>query len=294
VTGTTPTPTPSNEPRDLAELQRWLRWIFTDPRGVKKVLKGFQSGPVPEPLPRRLDSIESQGSMSRERRLQVYADGYFGRLHDNLAEDFDTVFRTLGAERFQPMISAFLQECPSRTHTVSDVGRGLPDFLRHRYRGAQIPYLADMAALDWAVNASFFADDLPALDVSRLPQVAPESWSEARFGLDASVHLLRSRWSIDDAWEHKDWDPRVIARKVVENSRYILVYRKDEEVWVEEVGEIACLMLESMRAGRSLAELSSEIPATVQASAEQVQEAFGQNFGHWVAEGVLRRIDFPQ
>jgi hypothetical protein len=280
------------QPRDLAEMQRWLRWVFTDSRGAKKALQGYSSGLTPEPQPRRLESIESSGAMSRERRLQVYADSYFGRLHDSLADDFDTVFRALGPDRFRAAIRDFLHVNPSHTTTVSDVGRSLEAFFREQYRGAQPKYTADLAALDWAVNAAFFADDLPLLDTSSLSGVAPESWPQARFTLDASVFLVRSAWSIDEPWEHKDWDARRIAREIRAEDRCVLVYRKDEEVWIEAVDEIRGAMLQQMRDGRTLSELCAEIPVSVAATAEKVQQTFGESFGYWVAEGILRRIDF--
>src|SRR5213076_598274 len=80
----------------LARLQRWMRWMLTDPRGVRVAL---DDGPGPrrarEPKPRLFGRV-----VGGEDRLGIYADAYFLRIRDSLANDFRAVRRAVGENAF--------------------------------------------------------------------------------------------------------------------------------------------------------------------------------------------------
>ena len=74
---------PTRQP-SLAELQKWLRWIVTDPRGVAPALaeprphgKGRR---YQEPAIQGLSWIEEQPPLTVTARLDIYAEAYFARI----------------------------------------------------------------------------------------------------------------------------------------------------------------------------------------------------------------------
>src|SRR5580658_8222492 len=87
-----PTLTQKENPPRLAELQEWLRWVFTEPQGIAAALES--EGPAlrrPEPGPRLLSWIADGPPIGLNRRLAVYADAYFLRLLDSLGADYKAV-----------------------------------------------------------------------------------------------------------------------------------------------------------------------------------------------------------
>src|SRR5579864_9297536 len=80
----------------LAELQRWMRWIITEPRGIQEALSNpwtldpALAGRYKEPE-RQLEVIEEAAPLSRHDRLDVYANAYFYRLLESLASDYKAV-----------------------------------------------------------------------------------------------------------------------------------------------------------------------------------------------------------
>ena len=94
----------------LAELQTRLRTWITDARGLARAAPALDA--------------------SVRRRLDVYAEGYFARLRDVLAEDFPRSSRMLGPLDFSVLVARYLVRHPSRTPNVAEVGEWLPEFYR--------------------------------------------------------------------------------------------------------------------------------------------------------------------
>ena len=159
----------------LDELQHWMRWILTDPRGVDEALDNPRpsdeelpegvSHPsawisrFTEPQPRCLGEISDVPALSPRARLGIYAEGYFARLRDCLAGDFPALAARLGQETFQILIAEYLVEHPSRYATVAEVGRALPGFVSSHRFCQQYPFALDLTTLEWAVTEAFLATD---------------------------------------------------------------------------------------------------------------------------------------
>src|SRR3954471_3056926 len=99
----------------LIDIQRWMQWIITDPRGVRGALEGRSTvTPLrPEPAPRCVTSVVDQPPLDRFDRIDIYAEGYLFRLYDALVDDFKTTARLIGKEIFLELISDYLAVHPS-------------------------------------------------------------------------------------------------------------------------------------------------------------------------------------
>ena len=114
----------------LCELQSWMSWVITDPRGVEPALKGERPEVARqvEPLPRKLEEISARSESDRCERLSVYAEGYFSRLLEVLEADYPLTHKAMGAQLFMECIAAYLKLYPSKTDNVGEVGEFLPEF----------------------------------------------------------------------------------------------------------------------------------------------------------------------
>ncbi len=72
---------------------------------------------------------------------------------------------------------------PSRSGDLNDFGGEFGDFLAGWPPAAQLPYLPDVARLEWAVERVFHAAEVPPLDLSRLAGVPQEELPGLRFAL---------------------------------------------------------------------------------------------------------------
>jgi hypothetical protein len=115
---------------------------------------------------------------------------YWARLIEALGENYPTVARVLGDERFNRLATRYLRANPSRHPSLRQLGRRFPEHLaRHPLRG--LPQLSDVARLDRAVLDAFDAPDATPLTIGDLKDLPPEQWPALRFRLTPGVHLLR-------------------------------------------------------------------------------------------------------
>lgn len=83
-----------------------------------------------------VDLADVEGVLARSNvlgpldRLAVYGHAYFARLLDCLREEYPVLKHALGDEAFDAFATGYLQEHPSRSYTLFELGAKFPDFLR--------------------------------------------------------------------------------------------------------------------------------------------------------------------
>ena len=281
---------------ELADLQRWLRWIITEPRGIRKALEtparaGVHSTKARvEPQPRLLEMIVDAPPLPRDQRLGVYADAYFLRLLECLETDFPATRRALGKEAFAPLVADYLQNHPSSSPNVGDLGEAMPVFLRTHALVREFPYLAELALLEWEIIRSLHAPRLPALDPAQLA-VPEDAWSKARLVLDPTVRLLATEWPVDQLWERRRLPEKKRGHRLSrKNPRRLLLYRDDAWVQVRVMDEPRWVTLQRLREGVRLGVLCEQLTAEFPGRAESLPVM--EWFAHWIRAGVIKQIVF--
>ena len=273
----------------LRELQTWMRWVLTDPYGVRKALEHRRG----EPRRRCLDSIVEAPPLDRLERLDIYAEGYYSRLLECLEDDYETLKRVLGDKLFRRLVADYLEAHPSRSYTAAELGRHMPEFIAGWELAEALPYLPDLARLEWLCVESFFAENLPVYDLAKLQTIPESRWPKARFRLDPSVRLLRTDWNLDEMWgsEHEP---------AHEEARWLLVRRSPVSlrVVVDRLEPLQYRVLELLGQGLSLGALCEELSQSLDGD-EQAEEASAPElpplmdwFGGWLKSGVIRDVAF--
>jgi hypothetical protein len=96
-----------------------------------------------------------RGGRTPERRLEVYANMYFSRQVQALAEDFPLVRRLAGPELFERLAVTHVKRHPSTHPSLAFLGRGFEETLRSLELDAE----AAVARLEWARALAFWAPD---------------------------------------------------------------------------------------------------------------------------------------
>lgn len=263
----------------LRELQSWLRWVVTDPRGAGPALADPCSDF--EPKPRCLSFVSAGGAWNAEARLRIYAEAYFSRLAEALGGTYTAVQAALGEAAFLKLAADFLKVHPSDSYNVDEVGRQLPDFIATHPFGREYPWLSQLAALEWCVAEAFYEEDVPGLDLSALRSVESDDWARARFGLDPAVKLLSADFAVDELWRQSELEsPR-------SESVWLLVNRDaDGQVEVTRLARAQFEALQAMRDGACLAEICEQAGMGVGDATPAVMQWFSE----WVSRGVIRTI----
>jgi hypothetical protein len=102
-----------------------------------------------------LDSLTDGARETKVNLLQVYRDGYVLRLIDVVGNDHEHLRGYLGEPEFRAMASEYIAANPSQHPNARWFSRGLPEFLRTTEPYARTPVLAELAALERALNDAF-------------------------------------------------------------------------------------------------------------------------------------------
>ena len=97
----------------------------------------------------------------RSQAFAVYRNTCARGVVEGLRASFPTVDMLVGEEMFTAVALDFRGEQPPAGPVLSDYGREFPAFLAKQPWTSELPYLADVARLDWLWLESFLASDLP-------------------------------------------------------------------------------------------------------------------------------------
>lgn len=206
-----------------------------------------------------------------EARLAVYADGYQARIRESLQELYEAVRQVLGQAAFGELARAYASAHRSRDYNLLLAGRDLPEFLNGWPRTRELPFLPDLARLEWAVCQAFHATDGPALDASRPAALPPEAWPRIRLALQPSVRLVASDWPVLEIWAARSQPRETIAIDLKGRPQRVLVHRQGLRVRCEAIAPAPFALLEALRDGEPLERACAKLaqtpadPAVIQA-----------------------------
>ncbi len=279
-----------NHRPSLAELQRWMKWIVTEPRGVDQALAD-QLGD-PDTLQH---FIKNQTPQTTADRLSIYAEAYFLRILESAKNDFPITFSILGDLNFQKMIADYLKVYPSRTSNIGEVGQHLPRFVRHYYKAFDFEMLPDVVDLDWAAIQSFYSKEMQPLNLNELATWTEEQWEKVQFQIHPSVHLIQSKWPLDELRSQsrnlKSQDPENnLNLKMNSELGFFQLARIHGVVLFKRLFVEEFLVLKNLKNGLSLAsalnQVLSEFPECGEHSDKLSENIMGFT-ASWIRDGII-------
>lgn len=98
--------------------------------------------------------------------MAIYRDAYRSRLLAALETSFERTRRWVGAEAFTAAACHYVLTSPPCDWTLDTYGAGFPALLETLFAGD--PEVAELAWLEWQMQAAFAAPDAPELDPAKL------------------------------------------------------------------------------------------------------------------------------
>lgn len=164
-------------------------------------------------------------------RFAVYRNNVANSLIDALGDSFPVLAQLVGEAFFRAMALCFVRCSPPRSKVLARYGEGFADFVRSFPPAASLPYLADVARLEYARVQAYHAADAEALPRSQLAAALAdaERAATARLQLHPSLHCLRGEFAAVSLWAaHQGW----IALQHVDPLRreHALIWRNGLDV----------------------------------------------------------------
>ncbi|MGB9092689.1 MAG: DUF2063 domain-containing protein, partial [Gallionella sp.] len=141
----------------------------------------------------------------------------------------------------------------SRSGNLHRYGAEIADFLASFEPAQGLPYLPDVAALEWACHRAYFAEDASALDLAELAQIPPDQYPDLVLRTHPSCHQVRSRYPVVAIWRaHQPGADPDFMIDPDGGASIALVCRNDGAVFVDELSPADSRWLQAIRAGATL------------------------------------------
>lgn len=132
--------------------------------------------------------------------LAIYRNHVRISLTAALRTTFPVVCKLVDERFFGFAAHAYFQVQPPTAPCLAEYGATFPDFLAGFTPCRALPYLADVARLEWALNLAQIAPHGERLDRAALAALPPGALPRLVFSFDTSMQLLASAYAIDRIW----------------------------------------------------------------------------------------------
>jgi len=219
--------------------------------------------------------IKPNDRLTSFERLEIYNRQYWFRVLSALAEDFEGLRLILGDTAFEKLSVAYLQDCPSRSFTLRNLGSQLEDWLRAhlKFAAGREEIALDMVRLEWA--------EIEAFDEAARPQPSRSDLQtlgdDPQFQLQPYLRLLELSYAVDkmlpqirrqqrefgmvsNAVEEKQQRRRPRKRALPKSEKvYLAVHRADNSVYFKRLDREAFSMLRALQQGKRLSEAVEQV-----------------------------------
>jgi hypothetical protein len=252
----------------LLELQTWVAARIVDPRLIDC---SADEGPLFPP---------AAGDVAV--RLHAYADGYPARIREVLVDTFPALTHLIGERRTTELTHRYLAACRPRSFNLNLAGHGLPGYLRSDPLSADLPFLPDLALLEWRLAVAFHAQQLDPLDPMRLASWAPADWETAVLRFQPAVAVISSPWPLRALRAARETPPEKIDINMSLGPEHLLLYRQGFTVRCDPIGAAEAGTLGSLLSGASLGGVTGKL-----AEAGQDPSRAGEWFRRWMQLGLI-------
>ena len=135
-----------------------------------------------------------------ERRFAVYRNTVSVSLIEALRARFPVVERLVGEDFFRPMALAYVALEPPASPLLLRYGEGFPAFIARFTPAAPLPYLADVARLEYARGLAYHAADQAPLPAPSFAALDQGRLADFTVRLHPSVHIVTSDFPVLSIW----------------------------------------------------------------------------------------------
>lgn len=145
-------------------------------------------------------AVQAIKGAAAAERLAIYRGNLTANWDKALASAYPVVRQLVGEEFFTGLARAYGKACASQDPDLNQFGDRFAEFLAGFEHVAELPYLPDMARLEWALHRCCYASDEPAMTAADLAGLPPEQVESLRLALHPATALLCSEWAVAELW----------------------------------------------------------------------------------------------
>ncbi len=180
--------------------------------------------------------------------MAVYRSNVFGNWAQALASAYPIVRKIVGEEFFEGLAHEYARKHPSVSGDLNEYGEHLPAFVAAFAHTQDLPYLPDVARMEWLAHRVYYAEDAKPFSLE-----VPNEFS--RLALTPPCALLASDWPLARIWTvHQDDYEDEIDVDLAAGPDRILVHRPKWRAQVRSLAPGDYRFLEAASQGKTLGE----------------------------------------
>ena len=166
---------------------------------------------------------------------------------------------------FTQLAKGYCQQYPLKDSHLNRYGLHFPRWLANEisqhsaFEG--LPYLPELAELEWQINQSYYAMDLanflqaPHHHLTALAELNEEMQQQAILLLRPDVALLSCHYPVQQVWgKHKGLHGAAVPAGL--SCRYLVVYRDRFKVSLSVISQAEMQLLQAIQSGRNLSQIT--------------------------------------
>lgn len=201
------------------------------------------------------DALVKPGGIAATERIGFYRHNTVANYRATLRAVYPVVERLVGAAFFDGAADRYMRVHPSPSGDLNRFGEHFADFIEAWPPAQALPYLADVARLEWNIEASFHSADAAGIRAGGLAAVPPDRQAWLTFTLHPSCRLQVSAYPVLRIWNaNQAGAPDDATVDLSDGGEFLLVRRDGHDVAIESLDHGGFCMLSLFAAGRNLEE----------------------------------------
>ena len=226
------------------------------------------------------------------RRLAAYRRNVMVNLSSALALTYPVIERIVGELFFREAARAHALLEPSRSGDLNDYGANFAGFIGSYAHAAAMPYLSDLAHLEWQLQMLALMSDtsipeaIKAAPFAALASTPADRYDALFLELEPAAVRMNSTWPLDEIWRVNQVD--FAGDMQVDFSRpcQLLLWRTPRGMQLAALGKAEAALLDGLLAGDALA-------GAVESALEiDVDFDLGASLQSWITAGLIRGAFF--
>ena len=196
-------------------------------------------------------SLTARIGSSPARRFAVYRNNVYAGLINALAGRFPATAKLVGEAFFRAMAREYVEKSPPSSAVLLLYGADFPDFMGAFPPAFPVPYLADVARLEWAWHRAYHAADVEPLSQDALAALVARA-DEIALKLHPSLSVIRSIYPVVTVWELALRDGEDEPGRLQADGEDALVLRPALQVTVRRLPRGGAAFVQALMEGKNL------------------------------------------
>jgi hypothetical protein len=190
-------------------------------------------------------------------RLAIYRHHALAALTDVLHATYPVVCRLVDERFFAYAGDRYIRRHPPTSPCLFEYGETFADFLASFPPCRHLPYLPDVARLEWAMNVARHADDVRPLDHHMLQRLDRCATPGLAFTFVPSLTSLESTWPIDTIWRANQPDAAEAFIDLTAGRTTLEVWRTGDDVVFRVLAPATWAFRQELIRGRRLVDAAT-------------------------------------